>query len=500
MKYKKTIVIFLIFILWYFYFFFNLKKIETLATFPWVWVNLQDAVWYEKANIDFEEINIKDKDWNNINWLYMTWISEKTVYYFHWNWWPLNYFYDEVKYINDLWYSVFAYDYPGYWKSTWFPFKENVDDFSKTFFDYLKKEKNIDNKNLIVWWYSVWTAVATDFASKNDFDKLVLFAPFSSRYDMWWKYFFSFPPQRLFFMRNSYNTLDLVKNFKRPVLIIHWNNDLIIPFSQWEKVFNNYYWKEKYFIELDNFWHNYIISDFWQALKWIIYSFLNDEKLDFKTLFLDSQKKKELEKENEKLSEKIKTDIFLKSLDLKTDNSITKYVSNKVSFNDLKYIPNDLENIDWDFLIDVKWNQTLRKEALENLQKLSKDFYDNFQIKLPIISAYRSYQYQVGIISWWCSLKFCSKPGFSEHQTGLAVDIFEATSEKEFLSKSNLKKYFEWLWKNAYKYWFTNSYKNWIEIDGYENEPWHWRYVWVDFAKYLQENDLSFGKFMKNIK
>lgn len=499
MKYKKSVFFISLFFISYFFVFFNVKKIETIATFPWVWVNLQDAVWYDKAKINFQEINIKDKNWNNINWLYMTWSSEKTVYYFHWNGWPLNYFYDEIKYINDLWYWVFAFDFPWYWKSSWFPYKENVSEFSKTFFDYVKKEKNIENKNLIIWWYSVWTAVAADFASKNDFDKLILFSPFSSRYDMWWKYFFSFPPQKLFFIPNSYKTSDLVKNFKKPVLIIHWNSDLIVPFSQWEKVFKNYAW-EKYFIELNNFWHNYIISDYWNALKWIIYNFLNGEKLNFNKLFIDQEKKKILEKENENLSKKIKEDSFLKSLDFNTDYSLTKYVSNKISFNDLKYIPNDLELIKWEYLIDVKWNQNLRKEALQNLQNMSKEFYDDFNVKLSVISAYRSYDYQVWIISWGCSLKFCSKPWFSEHQTGLAVDLFEATSQEIFLSKSNLKKYFEWLNKNAYKYGFTNSYKNWIEIDWYENEPWHWRYVWLDFATYLQENDLSFGKFMKELE
>lgn len=515
MKYKKSLITFIIFILIYIYFLFDVKYIETISTFPWVWVNLQDVVWYEKANINFEEINIKDKNWNNINGLYMTWTSDKTVFYFHWNGWPLNYFYDELKYINDLWYSVFAYDYPGYWKSTWFPYKENVDEFSHIFFEHIKSEKNIDNKNLIVWWYSVWTAVAVDFASKNEFDKLILFAPFSSRYDMWAKYFFSFPPQKLFFRQNSYNTFDLVKSFKNPVLIFHWNKDLIVPFSQWKKVFESYLW-EKHFIEIDGAWHNYLINDFWYSLKNIISWFIDWRELAFDKLFLDEELKNTFEKLNEiadnndmyskienqenKTLQIFKKGSFLKTLDLKWDNSITKYVSNKVSFNDLKYIPNDLETLTWEYLIDSKWNSKLRKIALENLQKMSENFYKNFSTKIKVVSAYRSYDYQVGIIAWWCSLRFCSKPGFSEHQTWLAFDLFETTTEKEFLEKSDYKKYFDWLNKNAYKYWFTNSYKNWIEIDGYENEPWHWRYVWVDFATYLQENDLSFGKFMNGTK
>jgi LAS superfamily LD-carboxypeptidase LdcB len=41
----------------------------------------------------------------------------------------------------------------------------------------------------------------------------------------------------------------------------------------------------------------------------------------------------------------------------------------------------------------------------------------------------------------------------------LAIDLFEATTNKEFLSKPNLKKYFDWLNENAYKYGFANTYQ-----------------------------------------
>jgi hypothetical protein len=104
MKYKKTLAIFLIIIWAYLYLLINAKYIETLATFPWAWLKSAETLrWYKETNANYEEINIKDKNSNNINWLYMTWTSEKTVYYFHWNWASLDFFYPEIKYINDLW-------------------------------------------------------------------------------------------------------------------------------------------------------------------------------------------------------------------------------------------------------------------------------------------------------------------------------------------------------------------------------------------------------------
>ena len=75
------------------------KRLETLATFPGVRINVQDVVGHVKADFEFEEINISDSQGNNINGLYLDNNAEKTVYYFHGNGGPLNYFYSEIQYI-----------------------------------------------------------------------------------------------------------------------------------------------------------------------------------------------------------------------------------------------------------------------------------------------------------------------------------------------------------------------------------------------------------------
>lgn len=514
MKYKKTIIFILFIFLFYLFLLIRADKIQTLSTFPAIKANLQDVVWYEKVDLSFEEINIKSKTVENINGLYLTGTKNEVVYYFHWNWWPLPYFYSEIKYINDLWYSVFAYDYPGYGKSTWFPDKKLVDEFSHDFFQYIQNEKNIKNENLIIWWYSVWTAVWTDFASKNEFAKIILVAPFSSRYDMWRKWFFWIPLQKILFLKDSYKTSELVKTFQKPALIIHWNFDMIVSFWQWKKVFDNYA-GEKYFIELDKSGHNWIIDKFWKLFKNIFINFI-ENKLDFEYLLVNEEKKQELEQKNIQNSfsgEILETNTSIpeakreeeisiedKLFDFKSDSSITKYVSPNISFEKINYIPDDLVPIFGEYLIDSKWNQTLRKEAFEKLDELSRDFYNNFWTKLSIVSAYRSYEKQVIIKSWWCSDLFCAKAWHSEHQSWLAFDMFETTTKDEFLSKPYLKNYFEWMSKNAHKYGFHNSYQKWREIDWYEIEPWHWRYVWKELSQYLYEEKITFSQFYDKTK
>ena len=87
-----------------------------------------------------------------------------------------------------------------------------------------------------------------------------------------------------------------------------------------------------------------------------------------------------------------------------------------------------------------------------------------------LISGYRSVAYQEDLYKSYVNQEMANDPtltqeaaeelvqtysqpaGASEHQTGLAIDLFEACSKAEFLSKADLSNYFDWLNKNAYKY------------------------------------------------
>jgi hypothetical protein len=72
-----------------------------------------------------------------------------------------------------------------------------------------------------------------------------------------------------------------------------------------------------------------------------------EEGYKFNYLFLNKFLKQELEEKNKKID-------FINNLDLKTDNSITKFVNSTVSFNNKSYIPENLEKIGSDFVFDSK--------------------------------------------------------------------------------------------------------------------------------------------------
>lgn len=91
---------------------------------------------------------------------------------------------------------------------------------------------------------------------------------------------------------------------------------------------------------------------------------------------------------------------------------------------------------------------------------------------------------------------YSARPGQSEHQTGLVMDV--TSQSVGFLLEEALGETPEgiWLEKEAHHYGFIIRYPKGKEsITKYQYEPWHLRYVGVDLAKYLVENDLTLDEY-----
>lgn len=113
---------------------------------------------------------------------------------------------------------------------------------------------------------------------------------------------------------------------------------------------------------------------------------------------------------------------------------------------------------------------------------------------LKLSSAYRSYNYQVGLYNGYVKSQgqsaadaVSARPGYSEHQTGLSADVGPLSG------KCNVQTCFgdtpagQWLAANAYKYGFIIRYPEGLtNITGYAYEPWHVRYVGTELAQEMQ--------------
>lgn len=139
----------------------------------------------------------------------------------------------------------------------------------------------------------------------------------------------------------------------------------------------------------------------------------------------------------------------------------------------------------------------LAKVAYENFKKMADDSKGK-NLSLVVNSGYRDYNsqqktYDLYVKSYGQKYAetYAALPGYSEHQTGLAVDV-GARGAKTFASTEEYK----WMLDNAYKYGFVLRYpKDKVKITGYNYEPWHYRYVGEKIAKYIYENDLTFDEY-----
>lgn len=89
-----------------------------------------------------------------------------------------------------------------------------------------------------------------------------------------------------------------------------------------------------------------------------------------------------------------------------------------------------------------------------------------------------------------------SRPGTSEHQTGLACDITDEYYELKNESLENTALY-QWMSRHCQEYGFIVRYpKDKEKITGIIYEPWHFRYVGVEAATYMAEHNLCLEEFV----
>ncbi|NFI58109.1 D-alanyl-D-alanine carboxypeptidase family protein, partial [Clostridium botulinum] len=115
-------------------------------------------------------------------------------------------------------------------------------------------------------------------------------------------------------------------------------------------------------------------------------------------------------------------------------------------------------------------------------------------------SAYRSYKSQkntynnrVKTAGKESADAYVAEPGFSEHQTGMCIDI---TNEDKYFLKGT--KEADWLAENCYRFGFIIRYPyGKRNITGIEYEPWHIRYVGKKAAKYIYDNKITLEEYLR---
>ena len=158
--------------------------------------------------------------------------------------------------------------------------------------------------------------------------------------------------------------------------------------------------------------------------------------------------------------------------------------------------PDDYEPAD---LVDVPvpfvYQPRLRAGASQAVVDMFAAFTAETGMQMQSQSAYRSYSAQVSTYDSWVSSLgqkgadlTSARPGFSEHQTGLAIDIAALPAECSLDQCFAGTPQGQWAAANAWRYGFVIRYpEGQTAVTGYEYEPWHLRYVGPVLAAELHE-------------
>ena len=114
-----------------------------------------------------------------------------------------------------------------------------------------------------------------------------------------------------------------------------------------------------------------------------------------------------------------------------------------------------------------------------------------FAMELGISTDFNDPEYQQAVEK---AKTVTAYPGSSEHQLGLCVDIYDKSRSKVYYDEMD-KEVFDWLEEHCAEYGFIRRYPTKkLLLTGWD-EPWHFRYVGVEAAKFIMENDICYEEF-----
>ena len=168
------------------------------------------------------------------------------------------------------------------------------------------------------------------------------------------------------------------------------------------------------------------------------------------------------------------------------------------------YKPDDLVKIIYYVPDRSEKTRYMRAEAAEAFhQMVDKAAGDG--VVLRMTTAYRSYDFQKLLFDNYAAQEgeekantFSAKPGQSEHQTGLAVDVSSPSVDYQLSNDYGKTTEGKWIADQAYRFGFVLRFPPGKEdITGYQYEPWHLRYVGLTAAKEIHEGGLTLEEYLQ---
>lgn len=187
--------------------------------------------------------------------------------------------------------------------------------------------------------------------------------------------------------------------------------------------------------------------------------------------------------------------------ELETDTSLNEQmIVNKFYALSEDYTPENLVSIPLDYSYGTEGENQLIEYAYDKFLDLWQAAHDE-GFYLMVTSSYRDYASQKEIYDYRKATQgerkadeTAARPGHSEHQTGLVVDM-TSTTEPSATDFSESEAY-KWLKEHAHEFGFIERYpEGKTYLTGYSPESWHWRYVGIEAATVMHEENITYDEY-----
>lgn len=202
--------------------------------FPSKYMSIDPA----NAGFEYENVYFNTSDGKKIHGWYFPNKENKrglTVLFCHGNAGNIEHRLEKITMLHDIGLNVFIFDYRGYGKSAGSPDEEGVYKDADGAYLYLKEKREISAAKIILYGESIGGAVAVDLAKREKVGSLITEGAFTSIKDMT-RIVYPFLPH--FILSTRFDTLSKIGFVKCPKLIIHSQDDEIVPVSMAAKLFN----------------------------------------------------------------------------------------------------------------------------------------------------------------------------------------------------------------------------------------------------------------------
>lgn len=219
----------------------------------------------------------------------------------------------------------------------------------------------------------------------------------------------------------------------------------------------------------------------------------------------NAEAEKKAEEEKKRIEEEKKAEEMKKEEEQKKAQEEKKEVKEQETAKTVKKtIINGVLLVNKTYALPSNYNPGENSEAVAQLNKMAKAAREEIGKSIQSVSGFRSYDYQKNLFNRYAkkdgvekASTYSARPGHSEHQTGLAFDI--GGKDKSHWVKDSFANTEEakWLKDNAHRFGYILRYpKGKTNITGYKYEPWHFRYIGVDHATKVYQNNVTLEEYL----